>query len=108
MKSEQIRQPKMPMNHTDNPAIELLAVILASDSAPGRARNVLRPILGQPLFVRTVERVRRAAHVGRLLVVTTIDPQDAAITTTFASPLIVIFAGSRTQASTPAKCAITF
>ena len=51
----------------------VLQARLSSSRLPGK---VLKPILGQPMIYRQVERLRRAKTIKNLVVATSIDPSD--------------------------------
>ncbi len=53
--------------------LTILQARMSSSRLPGK---VLRPILGQPMMARQIERLRRARHLGRLVVATSIGPED--------------------------------
>lgn len=46
---------------------------MSSSRLPGK---VLAPVLGEPMIVRQVERLRRSAKIDRLVVATSTDPSD--------------------------------
>lgn len=49
---------------------------MTSSRLPGK---VLRPLLGQPMMARQIERLRRSRHAERLVVATSEDPTDGAV-----------------------------
>lgn len=53
--------------------LAVLQVRVSSTRLPGKA---LKPLLGQPMIIRQVERVRRAALIDRLVVATSTDASD--------------------------------
>ena len=57
----------------------ILGVLQARVSSTRLPGKVLMPILGEPMLLRQIERVRRATRIGRLLVATSSDPSDDAI-----------------------------
>ena len=54
----------------------ILAVLQARVSSTRFPGKVLREILGTPMILRQVERVRRARSIGGLLLATSVDPAD--------------------------------
>ena len=56
--------------------VTILQARVSSSRLPGK---VLMPILGQPMLARQIERVRRAAHIGHLIVATSTGPDDDAL-----------------------------
>ena len=56
--------------------LAILQARLSSTRLPGK---VLKPILGMPMLLRQIERVRRARGIDRLVLATSDDPSDDAI-----------------------------
>lgn len=56
--------------------LAILQARLSSTRLPGK---VLRPILGAPMLLKQIERVRRARCIDRLVLATSDDPSDDAI-----------------------------
>jgi len=54
----------------------LLAILQARVNSQRLPQKVLAPILGEPLLLRAVERVRRAKTVDQLVIATSEDPAD--------------------------------
>lgn len=54
----------------------VLAILQARISSTRLPGKVLMPILGQPMLLRQIERVRRCVEIDRLLVATSTDPSD--------------------------------
>ena len=69
----------------------LLQARVSSSRLPGK---VLKPILGKPMLLRQIERVRRARSLDHLVVATSTDPSDDAIEELCASAGIDCFRGS--------------
>lgn len=53
--------------------LTILQARMSSSRLPGK---VLKPILGQPMMARQIERLRRARRLGELVVATSIGPED--------------------------------
>ena len=56
--------------------LTILQARMSSTRLPGK---VLKPLHGQPMMGRQIERLRRSARLGRLVVATSTDPGDQAI-----------------------------
>jgi spore coat polysaccharide biosynthesis protein SpsF len=56
--------------------LAILQARMTSTRLPGK---VMRPILGQPMIARQVERLRRASALSALTVATSVDPSDDVI-----------------------------
>lgn len=54
----------------------ILAILQARVSSSRLPGKVLKPILGVPMLIRQLERVKRAKMIDRLVVATSIDPSD--------------------------------
>ncbi|MCA9958458.1 MAG: glycosyltransferase family protein [Anaerolineales bacterium] len=61
--------------------VKVVTVIQARVGSSRLPGKVLRPLLGKPLLVRMIERVRAARLVGTIVVATTTDPADDPIVT---------------------------
>lgn len=61
----------MPSQPTKTAAV--LQARMSSTRLPGK---VLRPILGQPMIARQIERLRRCEHLDQIIVATSTDPSD--------------------------------
>jgi spore coat polysaccharide biosynthesis protein SpsF len=64
---------------------------MSSRRLPGK---VLKPLLGVPMLLRQVERLRRATTFGRMLVATSTDPSDDVLAELCARHRIECFRGS--------------
>ena len=53
--------------------LTILQARMSSSRLPGK---VMRPLLGQPMMARQIERLHRARHLGRLVVATSIGLED--------------------------------
>lgn len=53
--------------------LTLLQARVSSSRLPGK---VMKPILGRPMLARQVERIRRAEHIGTLVIATSIGADD--------------------------------
>ncbi|MGE5538267.1 MAG: cytidylyltransferase domain-containing protein [Gemmatimonas sp.] len=51
----------------------ILQARVSSSRLPGK---VMKPILGQPMILRQIERLRRATTLDRLVIATSVDPSD--------------------------------
>jgi spore coat polysaccharide biosynthesis protein SpsF (cytidylyltransferase family) len=56
--------------------MKTLAILQARTSSSRLPGKVLRPILGEPMLFRQIERIRRARRIDRLIVATSIDRSD--------------------------------
>jgi len=54
----------------------ILAVLQARVSSSRLPRKVLKPILGEPMLFRQIERIRRSKRLDQLVVATSTDPSD--------------------------------
>lgn len=57
----------------------ILAILQARCSSTRLPGKVLKPILGEPMLVRQIERLRHAKRIDRLLVATSTDSSDDAL-----------------------------
>ncbi|HEY9857804.1 MAG TPA: glycosyltransferase family protein [Stenomitos sp.] len=57
----------------------ILAILQARMSSTRLPGKVLKPILGEPMLLRQVERVRRAKSIDRLMIATSVGPDDDAL-----------------------------
>jgi len=56
--------------------LTILQARMSSTRLPGK---VMKPVLGQPMMARQIERLRRARHLGRLVVATSVGAEDAVV-----------------------------
>jgi spore coat polysaccharide biosynthesis protein SpsF (cytidylyltransferase family) len=61
-----------------NPA-RILGVLQARTSSSRLPGKVLLPILGQPMILRQIERLKHARRMDMLVLATSIDPSDDAL-----------------------------
>lgn len=54
----------------------MLAILQARTSSSRLPGKVLRPILGEPMLARQIERLRRSAHIAPLVVATSTEASD--------------------------------
>ncbi|MFM8375015.1 MAG: cytidylyltransferase domain-containing protein, partial [Phenylobacterium sp.] len=62
-------------------ATAILQARMSSSRLPGK---VLKPLLGQPMILRQVERLRRCRELDRIVVATSLDPSDDILAETLA------------------------
>lgn len=72
----------------------ILAVLQARFSSTRLPGKVLKPILGEPMLIRQIERLRHARRVDRLLVATSTDPSDDSLAAVCDRHGIAYFRGS--------------
>jgi len=90
--------PGLPAGGQDEASRRRLTLILAilqarlsSTRLPGK---VLLPVLGQPMILRQIERVRRAARIDRLVVATSTDPSDDPLAAVLTGAGVAVHRGS--------------
>src|SRR3990172_1846796 len=71
----------------------ILAILQARVSSTRLPGKVLKPILGQPMILRQVERIKRSKKIDYLLVATSIDGTDAPLVRLCVSNDIPYFRG---------------
>jgi spore coat polysaccharide biosynthesis protein SpsF len=72
----------------------ILAILQARTSSSRLPGKVLKPILGKPMLILQIERVRRAIKIDKLLVATSSDPTDDGIEAICKQHNIACFRGS--------------
>ncbi|MCR5872852.1 glycosyltransferase family protein [Phenylobacterium sp. J426] len=70
--------------------LAVLQARLSSTRLPGK---VMKPLLGRPMILRQIERVRRAARVDRLVVATSTDPSDDPLAQVLEADGVDVFRG---------------
>lgn len=71
--------------------IALLQARTSSTRLPGK---VLKPLLGEPMILRQIERLRRVRSIDRLMVVTSDSPSDDALAACCVGVGVEVFRGS--------------
>ena len=72
----------------------IVAIVQARVTSTRLPEKVLRPILGQPMLFRQLERVRRSRQIDKLLVATSSDRSDDPLKEVCAHASAVLFRGS--------------
>ncbi|WP_420993403.1 cytidylyltransferase domain-containing protein [Cupriavidus sp. 30B13] len=72
----------------------VMALLQARTSSTRLPGKVLKPLLGEPMILRQIERLRRARNIGRLMVVTSDSPSDDALAACCAAAGVEVFRGS--------------
>lgn len=57
----------------------ILAILQARVSSTRLPGKVLKPLLGKPMLLRQVERLKRAGSIDRLIIATSVGPEDDAL-----------------------------
>jgi len=71
----------------------ILAILQARASSTRLPGKVLLPLAGAPMILRQIERVRRAARIGRLVLATSVDPSDDELARVVAQAGIAVHRG---------------
>jgi hypothetical protein len=71
-------------------ATAILQARMSSSRLPGK---VLRPLLGQPMILRQIERLRRCQRLERIVVATSEDPSDDILVETIAGAGVEVVRG---------------
>lgn len=74
--------------------MKILAVLQARVSSTRLPGKVLLPVLGEPMLLRQIERVRRSQFIDKLVVATSTDPSDDALESLCRSAGVECFRGS--------------
>lgn len=72
----------------------ILAILQARMSSRRLPRKVLKPILGEPMILRHIERLRRSRRIERLVLATSLDASDDGLAAVVAKAGIEISRGS--------------
>ena len=72
----------------------MLAILQARMSSSRLPGKVLKPILGEPMILRQIERLRRARSITRLAVATSVEPSDDPLAGRLAEAGIEVVRGS--------------
>jgi spore coat polysaccharide biosynthesis protein SpsF len=73
---------------------EILTILQARMSSSRLPGKVMRPLLGHPMMVRQVERLRRAKNLTRLAVATSVNPEDTVVAEAASAIGCDVFRGS--------------
>jgi spore coat polysaccharide biosynthesis protein SpsF len=76
-----------------NPA-KILGVLQARTSSSRLPGKVLLPILGQPMILRQIERLKRVRCMDSLVLATSTDPSDDALAASVAASGVPVYRGS--------------
>ena len=71
--------------------ITLLQARMSSTRLPGK---ILKPLLGEPMLIRQIERIRRSRLIEKLVVATTVDLSDNALGDVLSSVGVAHYRGS--------------
>ncbi len=74
--------------------MKILTILQARMSSTRLPGKVMKPILGQPMMARQIERLRRARRIGELVVATSVEPGDDVVADCAASLGCRVFRGS--------------
>lgn len=72
----------------------ILAVLQARMSSSRLPGKVLLPLLGVPMILRQVERIRRSRMIGRLVLATSVDGADAPLAAACQEAGVAVYRGS--------------
>lgn len=79
------------MHTGDSPIVAVLQARTGSTRLPGK---VLKPVLGQPMLARQIERVKRSRRIGDLIVATSATPPDDPIADACADLRVACYRGA--------------
>jgi spore coat polysaccharide biosynthesis protein SpsF len=71
----------------------ILAILQARTSSRRLPGKVLKPLLGRPMILRQIERVRRARLIDRIIVATSDDPSDDELAAVLSAAEVEVFRG---------------
>jgi spore coat polysaccharide biosynthesis protein SpsF len=74
--------------------VKILGILQARTTSSRLPGKVLLPVLGQPMILRQIERLRRAQRMDALVLATSTDPSDDALATAVATSGIPVHRGS--------------
>ncbi len=74
-----------------------LAILQARMSSTRLPGKVLKPLLGEPMLLRQVERVRRSSEIRQIVIATTLDPADDPIVELCKTRSLKFFRGHATD-----------
>jgi spore coat polysaccharide biosynthesis protein SpsF len=74
--------------------LSVLAILQARVSSTRLPGKVLKPLLGEPMLIRQIERVRRCRLIDKLVVATSVDSSDDALIEVLSQTGIACFRGS--------------
>lgn len=74
--------------------VEICAFLQARVSSTRLPGKVLKPLLGEPMLLRQIERLRRSARIGKLVVVTSTDASDNDLASVCIAHGVPVFRGS--------------
>jgi spore coat polysaccharide biosynthesis protein SpsF len=69
----------------------ILQARVSSSRLPGK---VLKPILGQPMILRQLERLARSRRIDRMVLATSVDPQDDPLAAAVGATGMAVYRGS--------------
>ncbi len=72
----------------------VMALLQARSSSTRLPGKVLKPLLGEPMILRQIERLRRARNIDRLMVVTSDSPSDDELAARCVEAGVEVFRGS--------------
>lgn len=75
-------------------AVEICAFLQARVSSTRLPGKVLKPLLGEPMLLRQIERLRHSTRIGKLVVVTSTDPSDDDLASVCIAHGVPVFRGS--------------
>lgn len=76
------------------PLVEICAFLQARVSSTRLPGKVLKPLLGEPMLLRQIERLGHSARIDKLVVVTSTDPSDDDLASECIARGVPVFRGS--------------